>query len=483
MNRLKFYTIHFLSILVVLYVSFLASGQLIASSLFCDNDFKTFSVSLLGDKSPYEIRYYVWVLHSEKKDNKIVMKTSAPISMVNMNTPLMNLFMKKLLSIYSRLNFTVFTYIVCSLIFASVSMVMLLRYFSLPCNYVFPCLGLFWLSWPSLYALKLGQISFFVLPFLVFPFLLLEKRAYFVIAVLLGLLASLKLFFLIFLLFFLTRAQWRLSIVFVLSFLFFFFLPLFYFHWSDYQAFFLVASKHELFLQRSFLPVNGSLLGFVAHMTSLFHFAPSQYQLIFSATALCLYVIIRYVIYDCFFLQKLPDQADALRFSFLIVIALLCSPLGWLYYFIFLIIPFMTVIKISQRYVISKWLYVFLINALLLLFFPFIKKTVGFLGFIAQFSMLMSLICCLFVLIVAARAVNCGVLIDGENNQPNWLVSIFVFYVLWGFILLSFNYGMPYFLNPDKTNYFKQTARVFWLSDKNKIIKKAPVLVPKLNQK
>jgi|GEM_PF-2302796 len=466
-NKIKLLTLNFFCAFIILYIAILAWAQLTVTTPNCDNDFKTFSLSLVEHHHPYKINRYVRVIHVEKKDHKTTMQTSPPITAVNMNTPLMSLLLQQMLHISGKMNLDISFYVFLSLFCAGMSVAFLMQLFTISPRFFLPLLLLLWLSWPSLYNLKLGQISFLLLPLLSFSFLLLHRQAYCLMAIVLGLLASLKLFFLIFILFFVMKRQWRLSLLFLLSFAVFFFLPLIYFHWSDFHAFFMMASKRQLFLDRSTLPMNGSLLGFVMNTADLLHIIPSQNQVTLSVSILCSYAIVRWLVYDYYFLQTLPEYEDALRFSFLILIALFCSPLAWIYYFLFLIIPLVTIIQISQRYVLSAWFYVFLIDALLLLYFPYTGKEVGILGFLLRFSVFMSLVCWLFALNIAAKAISNGVRVTNALQQPKKMIGIFSCYALLSVTLLSFNYGMPYLLDPDKTPYLKSVAPVLWLPIKS----------------
>ena len=463
MNKIKLFTFNFFCAFIILYIAVLAWAQLTVTTPNCDNDFKTFSLSLVEHHHLYKINRYVRVIHVEKKHHQTTLQTSPPITAVNMNTPLMSLLLQQMLHISDKMNLNIVFYVFLSLFCAGISVIFLMRLFPIALQFFLPLLLLLWLSWPSLYNLKLGQISFLLLPLLTFSFLLLHRQSYRLLAIALGLLASLKLFFLILLLFFIVRREWRLSLLFLISFVFFFFSPLVYFHWADFHAFFVMASQRQLFLDRSTLPMNGSLLGFVMNMADLLHIIPSQNQVTLSVLILCSYAIIRWLVYDYYFLRHLPEFSDALRFSFLILLALFCSPLAWVYYLLFLIIPLATLIKISQRYVLSKWFYVFLIDALLLLYFPYTGKEAGILGFLLRFSIFMSLVCWLFALNIAAKSISNGIRVINAQQQPNQMISIFVCYALLNVTLLSFNYGMPYLLNPDKTDYLKTTAPVLWL--------------------
>ena len=463
MNKIKLLTFNFFCAFIVLYIAVMSWSQLVVTTPKCDNDFKTFSLSLVEHQHPYKINRYVRVFHVEKHHHKTIMQTTPPITAVNMNTPLMSLLLQKMLHLSGKMNVDIVFYLVLSLCCASMSVIFLMRTFTISFHFFLPFLLLLWLSWPSLYTLKLGQVSFLLLPLLSFSFLLLQRQSYRALAITLGLLASLKLFFLIFLLFFMVRREWRLSLLFLVSFAFFFFCPLIYYHWSDYHAFFVMAAQRQLFLDRSTLPMNGSILGLVMNAASLLHLNPSHNQVTLSVSILCLYAIIRWLIYDYYYLRHLPECADELRFGFLILLALFCSPLAWVYYLLFLIIPLVTIIKISQRYVLSKWFYVFLIDALLLIYFPYTGKGFGILGLMMQFSVLMSLVCWFFALNIAAKSISDGIRVIHTQQQPKWIVGIFSCYALLNVTLLAFNYGMPYFLDPDKTAYLKSAAPVMWL--------------------
>ncbi|EKD77004.1 MAG: hypothetical protein ACD_42C00504G0001 [uncultured bacterium] len=456
MQKFKLISLNIICIILLAYFTALAWQRVVAGTPYFDNDYKTFYVSLHANQKIYQPHFYSHVLSMKRENKKISLQTSPEFSAVNMNTPAMNFILRGLVNANVNLSDDVLLWMILSLFGAGISLYILQR------QYFFPLLLTMWLSWPSLYDLKVGQVAFFVLPLLCVGFLLYQFKHWRIAAIVLGLLASLKLFFLIFILLFVARRQWNVMALFVASFLVFFFLPLLYFPWNDYHAFFQLTQHYILFIERSTLPMNGSLLGVMSNISRLWHPTSSLLQIRLSATILCLYLIIRWLIYDNNQLRYLPAFSDELRFSFLIVIALLCSPLGWEYYFLFLLIPIVVMIKISQRYALIKIVYVFFALSLILPYLGWMGGIGKTINIIQSFSVFAGLLCFLLCMCAVAKSVRLANL--PTHNQSRILVGILVIFALISTLLLLLNYGMPYFLDPTQKEYLHHVGAVMQIS-------------------
>ncbi|OGT44054.1 MAG: hypothetical protein A3F13_02285 [Gammaproteobacteria bacterium RIFCSPHIGHO2_12_FULL_40_19] len=447
-------------LLIIAYFTVLTCRQIIYATPVYDNDYKTFYISLRKPLDVYSEHFYVRVLaYANVKENEITTtnaKTSPTLSAVNMNTPTMCFILKGLVNISNSLSVNALAWSFSALFCAALSLYVLLRLFkTLSLWYYLPLLLLLFLSWPSLSALKLGQVSYFILPFFSIAFLLVNLKHWRSAAVVFALLASLKLFFLIFFLFFVAKRNWRLSLLFVGSFLFFFFLPVIYFHWAVYHDFFRMAQNEYLVVSHSTFPMNGSLLGVVARLVTVFNLPSYMPQLRLSIIILSLYVLIRWLIYDYYFLRSLPEFSDELRVSFLIVLGLLLSPLAWIYYFLFLLIPVVVFFKISARYALSKTFFIFFILALALPYFAWMSSVYKTVWYVQNFSSAASLVCWLICVFSAANSV-CRANPPLKKNREI-LFAILCLTVLLNVILLHLNYGMPYFLDLNKKNYIQNT--------------------------
>ena len=189
--QIKKIFLNIVCILLILYFALLAWQRVIVSTPFFDNDYKTFYDSLHEEKKSnlYQPQFYYHVDMISQEGQKKIIKTSQLISAVNMNTPTMNFLLEKLINLHFQLKEKIVIWTLLSLLCAAISLMLLYR------QYFFPCLLLLWLSWPSLYNVKLGQVAYFILPFLCAGFWLYRSDRLCMASVVLGLLASLKLFF------------------------------------------------------------------------------------------------------------------------------------------------------------------------------------------------------------------------------------------------------------------------------------------------
>jgi hypothetical protein len=457
-KKIKLILLSMLCVFLLSYFTFLYWQYLAVSAEKTLVDYTLFYKTLHQKNEFYKIYSAAASYQLSKNDHgQLQMTVFSQRHAVNLNTPGMTLLTKGLVNISQSLQINVLAWILASLCCACIACFIVIRWFhsSLLLRYgFFPIVLLLWISYPASYNLNIGEVGFFLLPLLAAGFVLYEAKHDTYAAIILALLASLKLFFLLFVLLFLTRKQWRTTAIFVLSFAGFFLLPLCFFPFAAYHAFFELMRNQTILMANAVLPINGSMTAIVASLSHLMTRPLSNLQITTAVSTLTLYIVIRWMMYDIRFLQKLPAYSDALRLSFLIVIALLCSPLGWIYYFIFLFVPVIVLIKINRRYHLPVSFFIALILALLLTL-----PTLNFNG-----SLFLSLLLWLFCLHCAAHAVKNNIM---HSNQVELstiiLVMILLFYITTG-LILSAHSIFPDFLNWDKQPLINQTQPVIWLN-------------------
>src|SRR3989338_9101220 len=180
----------------------------------------------------------------------------------------------------------------------------------------------------------------------------------------------------------------------------------------------------------------------------------------------------RWLIYDYCFLRSLPAFSDELRMSFLIVMALLLSPLSWTYYFLFLLVPVVVFFKISQHHALSKTFFVFFILALVLPYFALFSNNKT-MWIIQNFSDTASLVCWIVCVFSAAKSVSRANPPLKKNQEI--LFAILCCHILVNVILIYFDYGMPYFLDLTKKVYVRNTMPAFSIPN-NKVGKNGELL-------
>lgn len=446
--------------IILALITVLACRQLDVAIQKGDVDYWTLQQTTVSAEKSYQIFYSARIQKIERKEELTHIWLTPKRPEVNLNTPVMTLFVKGMMHITHKSFINSSVWVVLSLLSAAVSVMGFLywmhngwyaRYFSL-------FLLSAWLSWPSLYAIQQGQVSWFVLPVLVLGFMLhsLQYRKY--AAITLGVLASLKLFFLIFVLLYVLRFEWRLLLLFFTAFLITFFLPLLYFSFHNYVQYFELLQNHTLIMNRTVAEMNGTILGFVANiMRRLPLLDPLKVTL--SVSSLCIfYGVWRWICFDLKVIRTLPQFQNEIRFAFLIVLALLFSPLGWLYYFIFLMVPYAVISKVSCHYQVSKKVWIFLIAGLFLTFLCFIPlpKANSVLYFLKEIAVFFSLLCWLLSLRVVTYDVQNAM---SSKRQSHYLIGFIpLCYALCSIIVFSGIPGGKYFWQWNKTDYQNTVA-------------------------
>lgn len=464
MTKSKIWIITFFCILILSYSNFLSYLNILVRTPYYDNDYKTFYVSLRHDNKPYEYYLYHRIFKTERVNNQLKMQVSPPIAAINMNTPMMTLLLKSLVNLSDNLRVNILIWTLVSFIGAAISIFLMLNYFNLANknSYFFGIfLLLLWLSFPSIYNMSLGEVSYLVLPFLALSFVLDNKKHQLLGCICLAFTAALKLFFVPFLFLYFFRREWKLLFIFIIAFLVFSFLPLINFSWVDYQAFFHMSQDEGIFIKRSLLTINGSALGVIIKLCELYGVQLNfiRIRIILSIFSLCL--IGFWWIYDRFYLKNLEFQNE-LRFSFLILIGLLCSPLAWMYYFLFLLIPTTVFLKINQKYRLSLVFFILFTLALLLPLCAWLNVKVFLLDSLNNFCSFLSLICWWFCLCIVARDIRLQR--PPIQNQQVVFFGILTLNIIVSLVFLNFNYGVEYFLKLNKSEYYQKTPPAMWIN-------------------
>lgn len=467
MGNVKYIFLNVICVLILIYFSFLAWDQMTANARIMNNDNVTFFKSL-SDNNPIYKTYHIFSVTSLQKlsDGKVKI-SGIQIPMTNLNTPLMNFILKGLVNISSNESIFSLIWVLSSLVCAGISMALIMMFFSnspfyfLKSYFFSPLLLLLWLSWSSINTLNSGQVSYFILPLLCLAFVFTYFKKSEASAVSFGFLAALKVFFLIFLLLFIVKRQWKLLALFSLSAIFFFFLPLVYFSWSDYLNFFNFSQQHLNFISTSLQPMNGSILGVISHYFYLTGQTLNSTKITFLNSILSLTLIIFWCVYDYKYLCFLQKFSDELRFSFLIVILLLCSPLGWSYYFIFLAVPIAVIIKINKNCRLPNSFYIFLILSLLTEYFAWYTGGNYFFQLLSQFAVFLSLILFTICLHLSARSVDFNDM--NMRYREHVLIGILIANTFVGIYLLNINYGIESYLTISKQKLIQQAPIQFWV--------------------
>ncbi len=455
MNTTRMFSLNVFSILALFLITFFSWQYLAIGASHLRADYSILYHTLNAHGPVYQKYYARYVDQSPQ---------SAPQLAVNLNTPTMNFILKGLLNVSSNISLTVLIWTVLSVLFSTMSVCLLMSYYgSHQRQYLLPLTLLFFLSWPSIYAQVGGEVSFIALPVLCVAFLLGHNKKWQAMAVTLGLLASLKIFFLIFILGFLMRREWKLTAIFTASFLVFFFAPMIYFSWQDYLGFFQLPNDSQVFITHSGFSMNGALLGFVLNSLSFFHKPVTLTQLHVIVGSISAYLLFRACVYYYRYLQYLPDYIYELSFSFLIILALLLSPLAWVYYYLFLIIPVVTLLKINRQYKFSTLFYILFALACFLPMLSWISPVNFAVLIVRQYSAFADLIVWMVCLHLASNAVK-----NKEKKMasaPMVSAGILMTSSLLTIILLLCNYGFPHYFTIDKKAYEKENSPGVWISE------------------
>lgn len=454
MHKTRMFSLNIVSIFALCLIIFFSWQYLNVGASHLRADYSIFYHTLNAHEPVYQ-KYYARYINQAPQ--------SAAQLAVNLNTPTMNLILKRLLNISPHLTINVLIWTLLSVLFSVISIYLLIEYYGRDQRrLLLPFTFLFLASWPSIYTQVGGEVPFLILPVLCAAFLLGHFKKWRAMTIMLGLLASLKIFFLVFILGFLIRREWKLGAIFVASFLFFFFIPLIYFSWQDYLGFFQLPADQQVFISHSGFSMNGALLGFVLNSLFFFHKPITFAQLHMIVGALSCYVIFRAAVYYYRYLQYLPAYVYDLSFSLLIILGLLLSPLAWVYYYIFLVVPVATLLKIDRDYRLSIYFYGAFAVAIFMPILSWLTPSNMTLLIIRQFAAFADLIVWIVCLHLAAKEVK------HKNKKilftPSISTTILTVSALLSIVLLLGNYGFPHYFTIDKKAYKKDNPPGVWMN-------------------
>ncbi len=463
MKHIKVLALNVICLLLIGYGAILAWQYQTITTPYGTSDYATFYQTLRHNQNIYKNHQFVQVLSEEIVNGKPQLTTTRPTESVNLNTPLMSLFLKGLVNTSNQLGINVATWIAAILISAITGVwILISTTTSTQTGRLFlPLLFIFLLNGYSLDTITAGQISFFIFPILCLAYRFCCTNNPTALAITLGLLSAIKLFFLIFLIYFVAKKAWRLLFIMTLSFLIFFCLPLLYFDTNTYLHFFSLTHDYFAFITRSVMARNGSLLGFITNLTYFLNSTINALQLRFIAYAIVAYFIFRSMVYDYRVLQKLPTFSEELRFSFYIMIGLICSPLAWIYYFVFLTIPIIVFYKINQRYQTGMAFYICFFLGLTLTAIPYTiihpDKT-NWLLFIRQTSAFTALLCWLIALLICASHIKKNQYRTKKTGNSFLLIYLFASLFSIGYSQLTNH--QSYFITWNKARFLKEAKPI-----------------------
>lgn len=458
MKNIKHLALNFICLFLIGYGAILAWQYQTTTTPYGTSDYATFYQTLRHNQNIYKTHTFVRVLTEETVNGKPQLTTTRPIQSVNLNTPLMSLFLKGLVNMSNQLSINVAAWIIASLISAAIGVWVLISTTASTqtARLFLPLFLVFLLNGYSLDTITTGQISFFIFPILCLAYRFCCTNNITALAITLGLLSAMKLFFLIFLIYFMTKKAWRPLFIMTLSFMIFFCLPLIYFNANTYLDFFSLTHDYFVFIGRSAMARNGSLLGFISNLTYFLHSTITLLQLRYIAYAIVAYFIIRSMMYDRNVLQKLPALSAELRFGFYIIIGLICSPLAWIYYFVFLTIPIVVFYKINQRYQTGIAFYLCFFLGLALTAIPYTmvnpSKT-HWLLCIRQISTFTALLCWLIALLICVSRIKQNQYRTEKAGNNLLLIYIFTSFFSIGYTQLVNH--QSYFITWNRAHYLK----------------------------
>jgi alpha-1,2-mannosyltransferase len=198
------------------------------------------------------------------------------------------------------------------------------------------------LSFPTKFTLGMGQNNFIALVLLLFSYLLYKEKKLQDAGILLGLAISLKTIFVYFLLFYILKKQWKVIayafLILLLSTLLIYLirgnLDLYKFYLTDLLPPLFRFENREIY-------TNQGLSGFISRLFTDIYIR----KLLTSAISITL------VLYNTFIVLK--NKKIDLVFSLTIITLLLIDSLAWQHHFVWLLFPFIVLVKYSKNILIA----------------------------------------------------------------------------------------------------------------------------------
>lgn len=201
---------------------------------------------------------------------------------------------------------------------------------------------------PTFATLQFGQATLLLLPFALGGWLAARTKAFYTAGFVLGIAASLKPFFVLFLLYFLLRREWRAFFCMCLAIVICALLAFIPFGMQTYINYYHVLQQIYWYASSW----NASLLGFLLRLfggeanTPLLAI-PGLANKLFAWTSIILILSLVKFIWPRTILSQ--QQKCDLDFAITLVVMLLISPLAWLYYFPLLLIPIVVLLRFAEQ--------------------------------------------------------------------------------------------------------------------------------------
>lgn len=204
--------------------------------------------------------------------------------------------------------------------------------------------------YPTFANAHFGQLTLFLLPLTVGAWLAIREEKPELAAVLLGLAASIKLFFGLFGIYFLLRREWRALVWFSCTIFICFLLPLLIFGPQVYVSYF--ETLH--YLRWTASSWNASILGTLLRLfggnhepnIALVPIPGLTEKIYLFLSGLCLLCVSWFIVKKTSLNKTVKRDFD---FCMILIAMLLLSPLGWLYYFPLLIIPIIVLMQLAKE--------------------------------------------------------------------------------------------------------------------------------------
>jgi hypothetical protein len=315
---------------------------------FIYSDYGKFYESLhfiLKGKNPYTPIYYL---------PEATPKQPHPTNRLlggNLNPPFFNLMLLPLGLLSYAVSFYVWQII--SALCGIISILLLQKALDLklshPALFTLSLIAALFVYYPTYANIWLGQVALVAFPFIIGAWLAVQRSYWRTAGCLLAIATSIKLFFGLFFLYFFIRREWRALFWYGAALLICTLIPILILGkniYFDYQKVF----KHVVWYASSW---NASFYGFFMRLFngtekniplwSVPKLAPILY---YCSSIITLLTTIKFLWPD----TKITRQHKiALDFSIIIVTIMLISPLGWIYYFAYLFIPFCFLLKLAHE--------------------------------------------------------------------------------------------------------------------------------------
>jgi len=208
----------------------------------------------------------------------------------------------------------------------------------------------FFAYYPTLATLHFGQITLFLLPLVVGAWLASRNNQALLAAILLGIATGIKPFFGLFLIYFLVRREWQATFIFTLTILISLLIPLLIFGkqtFFSYQETLNVINWTSSSWNISIWGMLGRFFGSNKEMNAaLIPIVGLNSKVYLILAGLLLLTLIKFLRSN---LDVNNTQKADINFSITLIIMLLVAPLGWIYYFPFLIVPLTVLWQFAQQ--------------------------------------------------------------------------------------------------------------------------------------